>query len=512
MKKTTFLISFIIVSLVGFMPSSDAFKFSIGKVTKIGTTTSKIIGKFGDDVIVLSGTFKKVHFVKMQGTKFIKKVPLNLKYKDKNMNYEGSFINKNKLYYLTSFYNAKTHKEFYFYKEFNTKSMKDVGELNLIGEVPVRSKSRLGSIGVVQSNDSTKTVLYLFNPDKGKNKQEIVFIVLDQDLQVVWKKSTYLKYLDKEFRITSVTIDNKGTVYFAGKKYIKKSSRKSVPYKYHILIFKEGEEEADDIEINLKKYFINDMALRIANNGDIVFAGFYSPDESWSIDGSFYLRLDGKSHEVASNNYKEFPLSFISQGHSEYQKKKAKKKEKKGKNIQLYKYDLSDIIMRTDGGIILVAEQYYSVTYTTTTANGGTTTHTTYYYNDIIIVNIDNKGNIVWNKKISKYQMSGNPWPFSYALGVYDNNIYFVVNDNPKNRLQKPSHSTRAYGGRKDVDIIIYTVEPKGDIKKTFVKNTKPYKFIMHPYLTYFDDTEGVFYISSLLPRKSIRIGTIELN
>jgi len=511
MKKGNFIFSMVVILLMGFNPSSNTFKFTIGQATKTGRITGSIIGKFGDNILILSRTNRGLWFNKMKGTKFIKSAKLNLKYKKKKMFYRGTFIKNKKLYILSSFYNSKAHKDYYFYKEFDVKSMKEMGDLVLIEDVPIKSKARLGNIFVAHSNDSTKTLLMLVHPDKGKKKQEIIFVVLNKDMSVLWKKKSYLKYLDKEFKITSKSVDNKGNVYIAGKKYFKKSSRKSVPYKYHIVIFNKDADDFNDIEINLKKYYINDMVLTIADNGDIVFAGFYSPDKSWTVDGSFYLRLDGKTHEAISDNYKEFTSSFITKGFSERTKKKAKRKEKKGKNIQFYKYDLSDMVMRTDGGIILIAEQYYVVVYTTTSVNGAMYTHYEYYYNDIIIVNIDNKGNIVWNSKISKFQSSGTTSHLSYIMGVYNNNLYFVINDNPKNRLIKESSHHRDYGGGRNADLVAFTVNPAGKVNKEFVKNTKPFKFLMCPKMSYFDTENGAFYLTGWYPRKTLNLAEIKI-
>jgi len=511
MKKNIFIFSIVFIILVGFNPSSKSFKFSIGQPVRTGKITYLVVGKFGDDVVILSRDAKNFYYNKMKGTKFISNTKLNLKYQKKSMNYEGHFIKNNELFILSSFYNSKVRKQYYFYRKFDVKQMKESGDLVLIGDIPVKSRVRLGDISVAQSNDSTKIVLYMFNPDRGKKKQEIIFVVLDKDMKVLWKKKSFIKYLDKEFKFTYVTVDNQGVVYFAGKRYFKKSGKKSTPYVYHIFIFKQGEEEPEDIEVNLHKYYINDMVLKVADNGDIVFAGFYSPDKSWTIDGSFYLRLDGKTHEVVSDNYKEFTTSFITQGYSERIQNKAKRKEKKGKNVQFYEYDLNDIVMRSDGGIILVAEQFYITIYTTTSSNGTITTHYTYYFNDIIIVNINNKGIIEWNKKISKSQVSGGPSHLSFVMGVYNNNIYFIVNDNPKNRSITESSNRKAYGGSKNADLVLYTISRDGEIKREFVKNTKPYKFIMSPESSYFSGQDGIFYLTGWYPRKKLLMASVEI-
>ena len=145
---------------------------------------------------------------------------------------------------------------------------------------------------------------------------------------------------------------------------------------------------------------------------------------------------------MINRSTKDFGLDFITSNLKEKTAQKAKKKAAKGKNVELFEYDLDHLILREDGGAVLVGEQYYMrvTTSTTTTANGGTTTRTTYhyYYNDIIVVNIDPSGNIQWAEKIPKrqYARNDNGRYSSYAMAVVEDRMYFVFNDNPKNLFE----------------------------------------------------------------------------
>ncbi|MBK6551495.1 MAG: hypothetical protein IPG11_13980 [Flavobacteriales bacterium] len=108
---------------------------------------------------------------------------------------------------------------------------------------------------------------------------------------------------------------------------------------------------------------------------------------------SFFLKLDQNTKQVTHSSFKEFDADFITQYMTEKEEAKASKRaDKKGEEIELYNYELRDIVRRTDGGAVMVGEQYrfYVTTTTTSSPNGGTTTTTTYHYiyNDIIVVNV----------------------------------------------------------------------------------------------------------------------------
>lgn len=206
----------------------------------------------------------------------------------------------------------------------------------------------------------------------------------------------------------------------------------------------------NEYKLQLKNKFISDITIAIAPNNDIVCSGFYGDNNSYAIKGSFFMRIDGESKEKIVENSKEFDVNFITQTMSEKQTKKAKKKAKKG-DLSMYEYDLRDLVVRSDGGAILIAEQYYVRVVTTRTQNGGTTTTYYYYYNDIIVINISPEGQIDWYATIPKRQLSvnDNGYYSSFVLAVVEDKLYFIFNDSPLNmnwRKGKPLYYTQ-YGG-----------------------------------------------------------------
>ena len=52
---------------------------------------------------------------------------------------------------------------------------------------------------------------------------------------------------------------------------------------------------------------------------------------------------------------------------SEKKERKAEKNDAKGKDVELYSYNIDDMIINDDGSIYLVGEQYYEYVTTKTT-------------------------------------------------------------------------------------------------------------------------------------------------
>jgi spore coat protein CotH len=276
-------------------------------------------------------------------------------------------------------------------------------------------------------------------------------------MELLWKKEITLPYTDELFSVQDFQVDEAGDVYVLGRVYEEKAKEKrrgEVNYRYEILAYRDQGESLQQYPVEIEDRFLTDMQVAVTQAGDLLCAGFWSDKGTFSIKGSYFLSVSRESGDVMRKSFEEFGIDFITQHMSERQEKKTRKKEEKGKAPELYQYDLDDIIIHEDGGAVLVGEQYYVevVTTTTTTGNGGTTTRTTYYYhyNDIIVVRISPEGDILWNQKIPKTQMTRNDGGFysSYTLATVGSSLFFLFNE--KNmRLGKES--------------LVVLVEVKGD-------------------------------------------------
>ncbi|MBL4705877.1 MAG: hypothetical protein JKY54_15230, partial [Flavobacteriales bacterium] len=365
--------------------------------------------------------------------------------------------------------------------------------------------ARYGSSFSVSFSKGEKYMLLMSRvPDREGQDQKIKFTVLDAKLSTKWSKKVTLPYDSELFVTTSIKVDDRANVYVGGLVYKEKLTtgsmfkrRKRVEgqsYKHHVIGYYESGKRVKDFEIAITDKYITDLGYKIADNGDLICTGFYSENDGNSIKGAYYLRMNGKTKKVEKKSYKEFGEDFITQTWSDRQKAKAKKKEqKKGRAIEMYEYDLRDLILRDDGGALLIAEQYY-VRITTTThtnSNGGTYTTTTYhyYYNDILVVNINPSGDIDWVKKIPKRHYSTNNGGYysSFITGVAGGKIYFVFNDNVKNLnpdLAEDKNVVYTFRKNKDGICAIVTMDSKGKFEKEALFSTKEENIIAVPKLS----------------------------
>lgn len=383
----------------------------------------------------------------------------------------------NQLYLFSSFSDKKTKKNTLYVQTIDKKSLEPDTQLKPLAQIDFSGKRKFnsGRYDFEFSRDSSKMLVYYSLPyEKGEN-QRLGLYVYDKSFNKLWDNEITLPYREDLFEVEDYQVDNEGNVHLLGVifKDKRREKRKGEPnYNYQILSYHSSGTALTEYPIHIQNRFLTDMKIAVTKDQDIVCAGFYSEDGTFSIRGSYFLRIDRATKEIETQSFKDFGIDFITQNMRRGAEKTAKRKDEKGKNVELFRYRLDDIILRADGGAVLLGEQYYwySVTNTTTDANGNRNTSTTYYYNynDIIVVNISPEGKIDWTEKIAKRQVTSNDNGFysSYALAIVGGKLYFIFNDNSKNLTYSGEGKIHNFIRNKDAIVVMVELNAKGEQDK----------------------------------------------
>ena len=231
-------------------------------------------------------------------------------------------------------------------------------------------------------------------------------------------------------------------------------------YKYIMLAYTLNGSEFNKYPISLKHQFITDLTFRPSNDGHLVFCGFYSDKGTYSIKGTYFFKINPQTKEISNQNLKKLDFDFRTEYTSNRKKEKLEKEENSGdtkKAPELYQFALDELILRNDGGALLVAEQFYIeeqryYDYNYYSRSGRYRYTYIYHYNDIIIVNIGPNGEIEWASRIPKRQETVNDGGrfSSYAMSIVRDKIYFVYNENGKNfdSTNKPKRGRHNFNGK----------------------------------------------------------------
>jgi len=419
-------------------------------------------------------------------------IALNLNVDGMKKSYEYTIHSSDKLFLYSSYLDNKAKKNTFYYQQLDKKTLQPEKQLNKIGQIDFRGSAKYNSgyFSLIRSKDENRILVFYGLPIGKGSKEQFGFIMHDKDMNKLWEKKVTLPYTQELFDIERYRIDELGNVYILGLIYKdkRKLRRKGEPnYQYTVISFKDEGNTIDDYPIELPGKFITDMQMAVADNGDIICGGFYSNEGTFSIKGSYYLSIDASTKEVKSTSFHEFGIDFITQNFRAHKAAKAKKKAKKGKSVEMYQYDLDDIILKDDGGAILIGEQYYVrvSTRTSTDANGNTTTTTTYYYhyNDIIVININAQGEIEWTEKIPKRQVTTNDGGYfsSYALAVRNDKLHFIFNDHPANLFYKSGGKLSNFNKSKGSVAVLVTLTEEGRYSKELLFTSREAEVLIRP-------------------------------
>lgn len=182
--------------------------------------------------------------------------------------------------------------------------------------------------------------------------------------------------------------------------------------------------------IDLKGYFVNGINFKIDNKtNDIRLGGFYSTKKNGNTEGFVYCKFSQNAE--SATEIKFIPINETIRNKADVKKRKSAMND----------FDVKDVIVKNDGGMVLIAENYFETLRSGSPAvsYGGFYSLSSYgrtirefTYGDLLVISFDAAGNIEWSEYLRKNQFSTNDEGFysSYVLLNSGANLVFVYNEN----------------------------------------------------------------------------------
>ncbi|HUM45417.1 MAG TPA: hypothetical protein PLD84_00720 [Chitinophagales bacterium] len=398
------------------------------------------------------------------------------------------------LYAFILYINKKGAQTELYYQAIDKKTLLLSGTPKKILIIPYDSRNKQGDFTYKLSIDRKKIAIIASVHDDKNLNEKFATAVFDAGMNNLWEKQITLPYESELFEKEQLLLDNNGNIYLSGRLYNEKAKekRKGVAnYTYKILAYRDKGIAAREYEVNLSGQFITDIGFNITTDDKLAVAGFYSTQGTYSIKGISFTLIDAASGVVLKQGSKPFDASFLEL----FTRSQVDKKDQ-----ELYRYSLDKIIIRSDGGVLLLAEQYYVEAYTTRDYyNGQYVSRTTYYYNynDIMAINVNPNMTIAWATKIPKRQVTTNDNGYysSYAYAVAGDKIYLLFNDNPDNLLVTDPAQVAKYSGVQKSVATLVTISSDGKWKKSLLFSNREQGQILRPKICkQVSDTEFFLY------------------
>jgi|GEM_PF-2710000 len=186
-------------------------------------------------------------------------------------------------------------------------------------------------------------------------------------------------------------------------------------------------------------------------NGELVVAGYFSNEQSRVLDGFFSFHSDLSKSESVIADYGIFDDSIADYIVREKQLT-AKQKENDNYNKYNRKYftsrfaeiELRDMIIRSDGGILIIGESSRIVDsggprdpFYDNRFQGTINTPREYFYDDVMALSVNKDGSIDWVQILPKQQYSQDDQGYYSSIGVMNskNKIRLIFNETISQRL-----------------------------------------------------------------------------
>lgn len=279
----------------------------------------------------------------------------------------------------------------------------------------------------VISGDKSKIAIFSLGRSRNR-RQELSTVLIDKDLGMLAKGKPFIQS-DDDFSLGQALLGNDGTLYLSG--YSGSNARS---YSGDAWLFKlsPDAQQFNSVTLPLGNNYVSSLYIKMDDLKNEVYVGaFYSEKRSGNLEGLVYgLYLP---EEDRFSVFKTIPFDDLLRNATDDRNKKKAFND----------YVVRNLIVKNDGGFIMVAESFYMTTRTSTYGNGygyyswynnnNYVSNVTreYHYGDIMVLDYNQNGERQWHNFIRKDQYSQEDEGLfsSYAMLNSGATLVFLFND-----------------------------------------------------------------------------------
>jgi hypothetical protein len=323
-----------------------------------------------------------------------------------------------------------------------------------------KTELRIKKLGV-DAVELADTTIYTFSNDisfrdleisLSENKQKILIYAVMQDNkmdwvcfdiakeQFIWAAENAFQKIDLHKNFAQVLINNSGEVFLIAEYNNTKRKKHQHYFEGHLV---KADEKTSSFKIPFAQFLSLDyLFVYDERNKQLIVSGLYAENPSIA-KGLFYTKYNFS--DSAQLHTIPFDETFM----------RSLTGEKRKKLDGIENLDINDIILRRDGGIILVAEQNIKYEYQlvgSSYTDVPTHRQIDYLFENVLVASIHPDGTLHWREILYKSQSSENDQGrySSFFLMKTPSNLRFIYNDDVK----------------WSSNIFEYELSPKGEAKR----------------------------------------------
>ena len=276
-----------------------------------------------------------------------------------------------------------------------------------------------------------------------KEQSEINALAFDmRQMKLLWEKSFMPEGMLMYRDFLQAVVDNSGNMYFIFSKDNSSGRRRE----HFLEVFDFGPGTDSTIRryiVPMQNYLTYDVKFAFDNLHQALKAGgLYSADNPSKAEGFYFLSIDQASPD--SNLLKFYPFG------EDFEAVLNEKEKVKKRGIP--EAAVQKIVMRTDGGFILVGELnkefQRGATNSSVYSRSGFRPVIDYYYDDVFLISMHPDGSVHWKDILHKkqYSQDDNAMFSSFFLAKTPTALRFVYNDEVKHENSVSEYVVRGNG------------------------------------------------------------------
>ena len=422
------------------------------------------------------------------------KIQMNLFWGDMEKVYQFAQVLNGKVYVFFSLQKNRTAFSLYAV-ELDTETMSLDRNPVLVGDFNKKDNIDFGRVDMDISRNMERIVLYFRETVKRKRRtQHVEMVVLDKDLNRIWQSSVLKSAEKKRSVYMDVAVNNAGEAFLLERTQIGNMisfTGNTLEFDYYIQKFDAEGEKGDRVEIKIGNKEISNLDLSFNFDEELLALGFYTNRglSTSTAGGTVYYRYDTKTMRAKASKLDPFEIDFVTFGENNGRANRMKNRAARGR-ISEMNIQFRDVIYRSDGGAIMIGEQYFV---TRNTDENGVTTSYTHSYNDIILINIDERGRVVWGEKVLKRQNINSGQPdlniafgqstfASFAYSVNKDKINLFFNDHVNNTsLKEKRREVRQTPSNLRSNFCKVSVDQRGRMEKEVLFYSRDQNVVLYP-------------------------------
>ncbi|MCU0346394.1 MAG: hypothetical protein MUC59_05605 [Saprospiraceae bacterium] len=276
-----------------------------------------------------------------------------------------------------------------------------------------------------------------------KDQTEIHALVFDmRKMKIIWEKSFMPENMLMHRDFLQAIVDNDGNMHFI----LSKDNFTSRQRSHFIEVFDFGPSTDSTLRrysIPMQDHLTYDVKFAFDNlHHSLKAGGLYTKDNLNKAEGSYFLSVEQASPDNYLVKFHPFDEDFVA----------VLSEKEKVKNKGIPESTVQKIVMRTDGGVLLIGE--LNREFMRGTANPGVYGRsgfrpiTDYYYDDAFLISMHPTGEVHWKNILHKkqYSQDDNAAYSSFFLVKTPAALRLVFNDEIKNENTVSEYVVRANG------------------------------------------------------------------